>query len=99
MRHASFSTKLVFLCLVGALLMPEVSLASGASDKINGPLSQLLSLATGPVAKTIATLAIAGAGYATYLGKISIEGMVKICVATGIIFGSTALMDVFVGAA
>ena len=84
--------------LIGALFLPEITWASSAMDSVNGPLDKLLQIATGKVAKTIATLVIVAAGYATYAGKMSVEGMAKICVATGIIFGAPALMNLFVGA-
>lgn len=84
--------------VIGALMIPEVTWAGSAIESVNGPLSKLLEIATGKVAKTIATLVIVAAGYATYAGKMSIEGMAKICVATGIIFGAPALMNLFVGA-
>lgn len=89
---------LIISALIGALLLPEVTWASSAEASLNGPLAKLLQIATGKVAKTIATLVIVAAGYATYAGKMSVEGMAKICVATGIIFGATTLMDLFVGA-
>ena len=84
--------------LIGALFIPEITWASAAIDSVNGPLDKLLQLATGKIAKTIATLVIVSAGYATYVGKMSVEGMAKICIATGIIFGAPALMNLFVGA-
>lgn len=75
----------VLLCT----LIPQTSFASGGDvQTITDALQGVLDIMTGSAAKIAATIAIAAAGIAWKLGKISLNQALTVAISIGIIFGA-----------
>ncbi len=56
--------------------------------KIEGALQKIITALTGPIAKSIATIAIAGVGIAWIAGYVEMRKAFFVCVSIGIVFGA-----------
>lgn len=79
--------KKTFYCGTACLLICEPAYAS-AVGTIDTALNGLLEIMTGTAAQTVATIAIAGTGWAWMTGHISIKMATILGLGIGIIFGA-----------
>ncbi len=66
---------------------------AGDFGKIEGALQKIITALTGPLAKAIATIAVAGIGLAWIAGYVEMRKAFFVCVGIGIVFGATQIVS------
>jgi type IV secretion system protein VirB2 len=79
---------------VAVLLAPVCALAEADVSTIQTAVHGLLSILIGPIAKSLAVVAIAGMGYLTLAGKMAWQKAMMICFGIGIIFGAPQIASI-----
>ena len=72
-------------------MVTEPAYAAQGDDTIKKALDGLLNIMIGPVAQSVATIAIAGTGWAWMTGHISIKTAAVIGMGIGIVFGASEI--------
>ncbi len=62
------------------------------SEKLKGLLNKLISALTGPIAKSIATIAVAGIELAWIAGCVEMRKAFFVCVGIGIVMGASQIV-------
>lgn len=96
-RYADGQAMKVAAITFVALLAIVPELASAAPW--DGMATQILSIFTSGLTRTIAIIAVIACGIAAIAGKLSWDWAIKIVVGVVLIFGSTALVDYMIAAA
>ncbi|UNE53860.1 TrbC/VirB2 family protein [Bartonella machadoae] len=65
--------------------------------KIESALQKIISALTGPIAKSIATIAIAGIGIAWIAGYVEMRKAFFVCVGIGIVMGASQIASMLAG--
>ncbi len=82
--------RLMLLAGIGACaLMPEVAMAA----PWDSAATQVLSIFTGGLTRTLAIIAVIACGIAAVAGKLSWDWAIKIIIGIVLIFGATAIVD------
>lgn len=84
-----------FFFLVMCLMIASPAYAAGSDDSIKSALDGLLGIMTGAVAQSVATIAVAGTGWAWMTGHISIKTATIIGMGIGIVFGASEIVQIF----
>ena len=92
-RRATKTMMLIALC--GAAVLPELAIA-GPWDTMG---TQVLSIFTGGLTRTIAIITVIACGIAAMAGKLSWDWAIKIIVGIVLIFGAAAIVDYLIAAA
>ncbi|CAK02344.1 MULTISPECIES: TrbC/VirB2 family protein [Bartonella] len=85
----------VLMLFVAFIALSEPAFADGGFGKIESALQKIISALTGPIAKSIATIAIAGIGIAWIAGYVEMRKAFFVCVGIGIIFGAPQIAAMF----
>ena len=87
------------ICLLAG--MPELTFASpfaggGSGDvsSIDAALNGILQILQGKTSRLLATIAIAGIGYATMTGRLAIKNAVLIGLGIGVVFGAPSIASI-----
>lgn len=83
---------------MAALLMPAPAWAQGMNQtQVNSMLTSILNLLTGPIAKTLAAIALVVAGFMFFFGQGNKGLLGSIIVGCFIVFGAGWLVDTISG--
>ncbi|GAA5109685.1 TrbC/VirB2 family protein [Bartonella jaculi] len=82
------TTTLMLFVAFMALSEPAFAQSFG---NIESALQKVIDALTGPIAKSIATIAIAGIGIAWIAGYVEMRKAFFVCVGIGIVFGATQI--------
>ncbi|WP_375663426.1 TrbC/VirB2 family protein [Bartonella sp. CL63NXGY] len=77
------------------IALSEPVFAAGDFGKIERALQKIITALTGPIAKSIATIAIAGIGISWIAGYVEMRKAFFVCVGIGIIFGAPQIAAMF----
>ncbi|WP_455481471.1 TrbC/VirB2 family protein [Bartonella sp. B12(2025)] len=78
-----------FFCAFIVLSDPAYAQSFGT---IESSLDQIVNALTGPIAKAIATISVAGVGIAWIAGYIELRKTFFVCVGIGIVFGAPQIV-------
>lgn len=90
--------KLILLS-VFVILLSQTLLASGSDLPWEGPLDKILKSLTGPVAKTVAILAVVGVGGMMAFGEMgsAIKKLLSVVLGIALIFAAASWVPTFFG--
>ncbi|EJF92286.1 hypothetical protein ME9_01688 [Bartonella taylorii 8TBB] len=80
-----------FMLLIAFIALSEPAFAQDFG-KIQGVLDKVVKALTGPIAKAIATISVAGIGLAWIAGYIEMRKAFFVCVGIGIVFGAPQIV-------
>jgi type IV secretion system protein VirB2 len=89
--------RLLIVILISTLLIPAEAIAQATATSLNDGATSLYDLLTGPLAKTVAAIAIVVLGYFTLSGQLDKRWVVSIVIGIALIFGAEGLVDLFAG--
>ncbi len=75
----------------------NLSQYGGSASSILEVLNRVLSIMTGSIARTIAAIAVVGAGYMAFIGRLSFQAMINIVLGIGLIFGAGGIAQSLIG--
>ncbi|WP_375612429.1 TrbC/VirB2 family protein [Bartonella sp. AA9NXGY] len=84
-----------FMLFITFIALSEPAFADGGFGKIESALQKIIEALTGPIAKSIATIAIAGVGIAWIAGYVEMRKAFFVCIGIGIIFGAPQIAAMF----
>ncbi|EJF78849.1 Type IV secretion system protein virB2 precursor [Candidatus Bartonella washoeensis] len=82
----------LLILFIAFIALNEPAFAAGDFGKIEGALDKLVKALTGTIAKSIATIAVAGVGLAWIAGYIEMRKAFFVCVGIGIVFGAPQIV-------
>ncbi|WP_317992848.1 TrbC/VirB2 family protein [Bartonella gliris] len=82
----------ILMFLVAFIALSEPAFADGFG-KIEGALQKMVDVLTGTIAKSIATIAVAGIGLAWIAGYVEMRKAFFVCVGIGIVMGATQIVS------
>ncbi|WP_039758066.1 TrbC/VirB2 family protein [Bartonella queenslandensis] len=81
------------MLFIAFMVLSEPAFAAGDFGKIESALQKIITALTGPLAKAIATIAVAGIGLAWIAGYVEMRKAFFVCVGIGIVFGATQIVS------
>jgi type IV secretory pathway VirB2 component (pilin) len=87
------SLMMSMLCVL-AIFLPEMAQASPWDNAAEW----VLNILQGGLARTIAIICVIACGIAAWMGKLSMDWLVKIVVGLALVFGAAAIVDAVMGA-
>ncbi|WP_375680440.1 MULTISPECIES: TrbC/VirB2 family protein [unclassified Bartonella] len=83
------------MLFIAFIALSEPAFAAGDFGKVETALDQLVKALTGNIAKSIATIAVAGIGLAWIAGYVEMRKAFFVCVGIGIVFGAPQIASMF----
>ncbi|ACS52136.1 MULTISPECIES: TrbC/VirB2 family protein [Bartonella] len=83
------------MLFIAFIALSEPAFAAGGFGKIESALQKIIEALTGNIARSIATIAIAGIGIAWIAGYVEMRKAFFVCIGIGIIFGAPQIASMF----
>ncbi|WP_375701878.1 TrbC/VirB2 family protein [Bartonella sp. AA89HNZF] len=83
------------MLFIAFIVLSEPAFADGGFGKIETALDKLVKALTGNIAKSIATISVAGIGLAWIAGYVEMRKAFFVCVGIGIVFGAPQIASMF----
>ncbi|MCZ2204486.1 TrbC/VirB2 family protein [Bartonella sp. A05] len=81
----------VFMLFISLIMLSDPAFAQGF-DRVQNSLDRIVETLTGPIARSIAIIAVAGVGLAWISGYIEMRKAFFVCVGIGIVFGAPQIV-------
>ncbi|WP_208438038.1 TrbC/VirB2 family protein [Bartonella taylorii] len=82
----------LLMLFIAFIALSEPAFAAGDFGKIESALKKIVDALTGPIAKAIATIAVAGVGLAWIAGYVEMRKAFFVCVGIGIVMGASQIV-------
>ncbi|WP_375657485.1 MULTISPECIES: TrbC/VirB2 family protein [unclassified Bartonella] len=81
------------MLFIAFIALSEPAFAAGDFGKVDDALKKIIEALTGNIAKSIATIAVAGIGLAWIAGYVEMRKAFFVCVGIGIVMGASQIVS------